>query len=144
MYLTLEELLEKSYPIIIKKSPGDKIYCFCMYERRDIPRNLGFSWDKDLKLWCIPKKDFTFEIYKKSSVVRFCNPSSVGPLYYFYTDYIEGDVHKYKKSNDEFKEERKKYYKEHTRDDIKNYPSKSKNKKIPKIDIDSIDFLDDD
>ena len=128
------------YKKILKNSPSDKVYCYCVYEGKHIPKNLGFKWDSNLKVWYMPKKDFTLKIYEESQVVRFTNYTKIGPLYYYYVHYIEGDINKFRKDEDEFNEIRKNNYKKMGN---KIYSKQSQNKKIPKIDIDSIEFLDD-
>ena len=93
---------KKIYNNIIKSSPGANIYCHCVYEGRDIPKNLGFKWNPNLKVWYMPKKDFTYEIYKNSQVVRYRNYTKIGPLDYYYVHYITGDINVYVKRNLKF------------------------------------------
>ena len=81
---------EINYNRLLKKSVDDNIYCFCWYEGRHIPKQLGFKWNPNLKLWFIPKKDFTLKIYENSLVVRYTSHTSIGNPNYYYVNYIKG------------------------------------------------------
>ncbi len=63
------------------------IYCHCLFEWKTNLLKLGFLWNNKLKLWFIPVKEFTKQIYAKTKQVRFCNHTTVGPLYYYYVHY---------------------------------------------------------
>lgn len=59
----------------IKKTYNDdgKIYCYCVYDRRDIVKDLGFKWNNQYKLWSIDINKFSQEVYSKIREIRYRN-----------------------------------------------------------------------
>ena len=81
----------EKYEDVKTQSIDNKIFCYCTYEFKDTIKRLGFRWDNNLKLWYIPKKKFTKDVFRKSRKVRFRNFTTVGTLDYFYVYYKSKD-----------------------------------------------------
>ena len=77
----------EDYENVKKQVFNGNIYCFCRYERKDIVKNLGFKFDGDLKLWYLPEKNFSKQIFEASRIIRFENNTTVGVLKYFHVYY---------------------------------------------------------
>lgn len=68
-------------------------YIYCPYEYKDKVKELGFMWDKNLKLWYIPNKLFTEEVYTKTREKRYPD-SKTGKEYYFVNYMNANDISK--------------------------------------------------
>jgi len=73
-----------TYEEICNYSFNGKIYCNCIFEWNKKLKEMGFRWDKSVKLWYIPKTLFTQKIFEETTQVRFCNRTTSGPMYYYY------------------------------------------------------------
>jgi len=129
-----------------------KIYCSCLYYKRDLVKSLGFKWNPKLKLWYMPIHLFTYEIFLKSHITRWNKfelfLKSHNSIYitknYYYVDYkdryyVETLI---KNSDEDYKKHQIKQKIIKKENNKKENNKKSEVKKYYKIDYENIDFLD--
>ena len=79
------------YEKVKSNSYNEHIYCSCRWRWKEKLKKLGFRWSSEIKLWYIPEKYFTEELYEKTQEVFDENESAFEEFFVIYKpkSYVE-------------------------------------------------------